>query len=114
MLFALGAFLFLVRPGLLQHALFPFLLIQIALIFTAFMVIIGSLAFFVEASARKHELQGTMVNTIACTTSLLLRLCIAEKLLCLFELLRMKEIERETIQLGHRCYLMKAFFRNRE
>src|SRR5689334_20300534 len=44
--FALGAFLLLIRPGLLQLVLFLFLTIQVALIFTAFLVIIGSLAFF--------------------------------------------------------------------
>jgi ABC-2 type transport system permease protein len=46
-LFGLGVFFVLFRPGPLQIALFLLLVLLIALMITAFLVIIGSLAFFV-------------------------------------------------------------------
>lgn len=45
-LFAVGAFLLLVHPSLEQVALFVLLVALVALIFTAFRAILGSLAFF--------------------------------------------------------------------
>jgi ABC-2 type transport system permease protein len=46
MLFAVGAYLLLVRPDVIHIALFILLVVMVSLIFTAFIVILCSLAFF--------------------------------------------------------------------
>ncbi len=62
-LFALGAFVLFLRPGLLHFALFVLLAFLGALIFVAFLVIFGSLAFFLgNTEGLSQQMLGALVT----------------------------------------------------
>lgn len=62
-IFALGAFLLLLHPGLPQFGLFILLSFTVALIFTAFVVILGSLAFFLgNTEGLTQQLLGALIT----------------------------------------------------
>src|SRR5438876_6730684 len=61
-LFAVGAFLLLVHPDLIHIGLFVLLVILVSFIFTAFMVILCSLAFFLgNTEALSQQMLGALV-----------------------------------------------------
>ena len=62
-LFALGAFLFVLHPGVLQFGLFVLLACMVALIFASFVVILGSLAFFMgNTDGLTNQLLGSLIT----------------------------------------------------
>ena len=62
-LFAFGAFLLLLHPGVLQFALFVLLACMVALIFASFVVILGSLAFFLgNTDGLTGQLLGSLIT----------------------------------------------------
>lgn len=62
-LFAVGAFLLLVHPGLEQVALFVLLVMLVALIFTAFHALLGSLAFFLgNTEGLMQPIRGALIS----------------------------------------------------
>ncbi len=62
-LFAVGAFLLLLHPGVLQFGLFILLACMVALIFAAFVVILGSLAFFMgNTDGLTNQLLGSLIT----------------------------------------------------
>lgn len=61
-LFAVGAFL-LLHPGVLQFALFVLLACMVALIFASFVVILGSMAFFMgNTDGLTNQLLGSLIT----------------------------------------------------
>jgi ABC-2 type transport system permease protein len=62
-LFAVGAVLLLLHPGVLQFALFILLACMVALIFASFVVILGSLAFFLgNTDGLTNQLLGSLIT----------------------------------------------------
>lgn len=62
-LFAAGAYLWLLHPDVLHVILFVLLALQVALIFTAFVVILGSLAFFLgNTEGLAQQLLGALIS----------------------------------------------------
>lgn len=62
-IFAVGAFVLFLHPGLLQIGLFALLAAQSGLIFTAFLVILGSMAFFVgNTEGMTQQVFGALVT----------------------------------------------------
>lgn len=62
-LFAVGAYLLFLHPDLLHVMLFVLLALQVALIFTAFVVILGSLAFFLgNTEGLAQQLLGALIS----------------------------------------------------
>ncbi|MDQ2714803.1 MAG: ABC-2 family transporter protein [Chloroflexota bacterium] len=62
-LFGLGVYLLVLRPDLPHFALFVLLAFQVSLIFSAFMVILGSLAFFLgNVEGLAQQMLGALVS----------------------------------------------------
>ncbi|HVB73482.1 MAG TPA: ABC-2 family transporter protein [Ktedonobacteraceae bacterium] len=62
-LFALGAFLLLLHPGVWEFGLFVLLACMVALIFASFVVILGSLAFFMgNTDGLTNQLLGSLIT----------------------------------------------------
>ena len=62
-LFGLGAYILFLHPGLGQVALFLLLCLMVALLFASFVVILGSLAFFLgNTEGLTNQLLGALIN----------------------------------------------------
>src|SRR5581483_489311 len=62
-LFGLGVFIVILHPGPLQIALFLLLCLMVALLFAAFMVILGSLAFFLgNTEGLAQQMMGALIT----------------------------------------------------
>lgn len=62
-LFAVGAYLFLLRPDIWHFALFVLLSLQVALIFVSFVVILCSLAFFLgNTEGMAQQMMGALIS----------------------------------------------------